>query len=107
MFDTDGDGKINKNDLKIFLSEIFNEDKVDKTEFGDLKNKKEKEIPQPDDAEKIIIPPKKDIIDFNELINIVFGEIVFNEKRNYIDYDEFSRVLWTTTIDRNCVIDFE
>ena len=30
----------------------------------------------------------------------------YNEKRNYIDYDEFSHVLWTTNIDKTCCIDF-
>ena len=48
----------------------------------------------------------KDTIDYDKLIGLVFGEIVFNEKRTYIDYDEFSRVMWTTTIDKSCVIDF-
>lgn len=45
-------------------------------------------------------------VDYDKLISLVFSEIVFNEKRNYIDYDEFSHVLWTTNIDKTCCIDF-
>ncbi len=48
-----------------------------------------------------------DNVDYDKLIEIVFGEIVMNEKRKYLDYDDFSNVIWTTTIDKTCVIDFE
>ncbi len=46
-------------------------------------------------------------VDYDKLIDIIFEEIVGGEKRNYIDYDEFSKVLWTTNIDKNCVIKWE
>lgn len=118
LFDTDGDGKINRNDFKTFLSEIFKDDlkevkeeqmelKKKENEYIEKNNQNENEDPEKKEKEKDIPKTPSNFIDFNELINIVFGEIVFNEKRNYIDYDEFSRVLWTTTIDRKCVIDFE
>lgn len=46
-------------------------------------------------------------INFEKLVDIVFNETVSNVKRNYIDYDEFSKVMWTTTIDKSCVIHFD
>ncbi len=50
---------------------------------------------------------KYESVNYEQLIEIVFGEIIMNEKRKYLDYDDFSNVMWTTTIDKTCVIDFE
>ncbi len=45
-------------------------------------------------------------VDYEKLIEIIFDEIVNNEKREYIDFEEFTRVMWTTNIDKSCTIDF-
>jgi hypothetical protein len=45
-----------------------------------------------------------DKIDYDKLIDIVFQEITQTDKRKFLDYDEFSKVLWTTTIDKTCVL---
>lgn len=40
----------------------------------------------------------------DKIIDTLFKEILQNSKRNYIDFDEFSKILWSTPIDRTCVI---
>ena len=88
LFDIDGDGRISKTDLKTFLYEIFPEDKISPSE-------------KPDNIEMI----ENENADFDKIIEIIFAEIITNDKRKYIDYDEFSNILWTTSIDKSCVID--
>jgi hypothetical protein len=42
--------------------------------------------------------------DYEKIVDIIFQEIVRSEKRRFIDYEEFEKVLWTTNIDQSCVI---
>lgn len=123
LFDIDGDGRISKTDLKMFLFEIFPEDlealkvKQEKDEAEekniDVSDQIDNKADNPESNEHENIQVKEnetessESVDYDKLIEIVFGEIIFNEKRKYLDYDDFSHVLWTTTIDKTCVIDFE
>jgi hypothetical protein len=45
--------------------------------------------------------------DYEKIVDIIFGEIVSSNKRKYIDYEEFEKILWTTNIDQSCVIHFD
>jgi hypothetical protein len=47
-----------------------------------------------------------DEVNFEKLIEIVFKEVIPNDRRKFIDFDDFSTIMWTTTIDKSCSIDF-
>jgi len=92
-----GDGRISKDDLLTFLIEVFPEDLV--TE----KTQKKKENDNTNNKDNMEMETN---INFEKLIDIVFDEIVSNDRRKYIDYDDFNTVMWTTEIDKSCIIDF-
>ncbi len=92
-----GDGRISKDDLLTFLIEVFPEDlateKSQKKKVNENNNKDNTEMENTN-------------INFEKLIDILFDEIVSNDRRKYIDYDDFNTVMWTTEIDKSCIIDF-
>ena len=45
--------------------------------------------------------------DVEKIINLTFKEITGNDKRKYIEYDEFQKILWQTNLDKTCVIHFD
>ena len=46
-------------------------------------------------------------LDKEAIFEMIFGELNFNENKKYIDYEEFSKVLWSSNIDSLCVINLE
>jgi Ca2+-binding EF-hand superfamily protein len=89
LYDVDGDGKISKNDLKKFLSSINTKDEMD--------------CVNPDNTEE-----DNNIEDsISNMINIIMKDIITNNKRKTIDYNDFKTLMWNTNIDRVCVIYLE
>lgn len=35
---------------------------------------------------------------------MIFAEVVMDEKKRFIEYEDFEKVMWTTNIDQHCVI---
>jgi hypothetical protein len=49
-----------------------------------------------------------DLDDYKEsMVNLLCLEMISDKKRNYIDYREFSDLMWHTDIDKTCVIYLE
>jgi len=86
LYDVDNDGKVSKGDFRRILLDLVPEDML-----------KEDKINLNDDAKENV----------ERIINLIFKEIVGNEKRKFIEYDEFQKILWQTNIDKTCVIHFE
>jgi len=85
IYDVDNDDKISKDDFSKILFELLPEDLLNdgKTEA----NKEAKE-----NVEKIV--------------NLIFKEVLGNEKHVYLEFDDFQKVLFQTNIDKTCVIHF-
>ena len=86
MYDVDNDGRISKGDFRKILIDLVPEDML-----------KEDKVSLKDEAKEHV----------EKIINLMFKEIVGNEKRKFIEYDEFQKILWQTNIDKTCVIHFE
>ncbi len=43
-------------------------------------------------------------VDYENIIDIIFSEVVMDEKKRFIDYEDFEKIMWTTNIDQKCVI---
>jgi|LauGreDrversion4_2_1035121.scaffolds.fasta_scaffold364003_1 Ca2+-binding EF-hand superfamily protein len=86
LYDVDNDGKVSKGDFRRILIDLVPEDMLN-----------EDKVNLKDEAKE----------DVERIINLMFKEIVGNEKRKFIEYDEFQKILWQTNIDKTCVIHFE
>jgi Ca2+-binding EF-hand superfamily protein len=94
LYDTDGDGKITKKDLKTFFSVINTIDVDDVTKVSKSKlNTTEDNI----DIEAYIDP----------MIAKIMKELLVNTNRTYIDNRDFRNLMWNTNIDKTCVIYLE
>ena len=133
IFDVDGDGLISRKDLRDFIEEVIPKNDLEEDdEKSDLnvsiKNEnpilelKEVNIQQEIDRELHNINNKiksgdngssnkndKDKtkkINADEIIDILFTEVLGSVKRTNIELDEFSKLMWLTTIDSSCIIYF-
>jgi Ca2+-binding EF-hand superfamily protein len=86
MYDVDNDGKISKNDFKKILMELLPDDMLneEKTKFND--------------------EAKENV---NKIVDLIFKEIVGLDKRKFIEFDEFQKILCQTNIEKTCVIHFD
>jgi Ca2+-binding EF-hand superfamily protein len=89
LYDIDGDGKISKKDLGNFLEILNTWDETDSNKIpSSMKD--------------------NDLDDYKEsMVNLLCLEMISDKKRNYIDYREFSDLMWHTDIDKTCVIYLE
>lgn len=86
MYDVDNDGKVSKGDFRRILVDLVPDDML-----------KEDRVSLKDDAKEEV----------EKIINLMFKEIVGNDKRKFIEFEEFQKILWQTNLDKTCVIHFE
>ena len=97
-----------------------NKDSKDNKEVNSHNNTFEKidKIEKKDDEDDINIENEKDVeeeidegvpeeINKEAIFDTIFKELNFNENKKYIDYEEFSKVLWSSNIDSLCVINLD
>ena len=86
LYDVDNDGKMSKADFKRLLMELLPDDMLteDKTKFTE--------------------EAKENI---EKIVSLIFKEIVGVDKRKFIEFDEFQKILSQTNVDKTCVIHFE
>lgn len=91
LYDVDGDGKISISDLKKFLEIINTKDEKNEEQIGAIENEEDHNIDQCKE----------------EMVQIIMKELITNNMRSYIDYEDFKNLMWNTNIDRTCVIYLE
>jgi Ca2+-binding EF-hand superfamily protein len=91
LFDTDGDGKINRNDLKYFLESLV--DEVDQNTITIGENNKND-----------FIMFKENI---NEMVERIMKEVLITSEQECILFRDFTDLMYDSNIDRTCVIDFD
>jgi hypothetical protein len=91
--------------MKRFLKEVLPEEE-ERNEDSLIEGKGDHKI-SIKDTETSQNNESKKKINFDKLVDIVFEEILSGDTRNYLDLDDFSKVLWCTTIDKTCVIDLK
>jgi Ca2+-binding EF-hand superfamily protein len=86
LYDTDGDGKITGKDLKDFLTIINTFDEHDSENCND-----------------------KHSLDsyYENMISRIMKELLADYKRKHIEFEEFKAFMWSTNIDKTCVIYLE
>ena len=82
----DNDGKISKTDFRRILVDLLPEDMLN-------------------EEKNALNETAKESVD--KIVNLMFKEIVGNDKRKFIEYEEFQKILWQTNIDKTCVIHFD
>ena len=91
LFDADGDGKININDLKYFLESLV--DEVDQNTISNGENNKND-----------FILFKENI---NKMVERIMKEVLMTSNHECIFFRDFADLMYDSNIDRTCVIDFD
>jgi len=86
IYDVDNDGKVSKNDFTQVLTDLLPDDML--SEDKSCLNEEAKE-------------------NVDKIVTLMFKEIAGNDKRKFIEFEEFQKILWQTNIDKTCVIHFE
>lgn len=91
LYDTDGDHKITKKDLKKYFNIINTKDE------NDIIKAEANQHDEDGSIESYIDP----------MISILMKELISNRMRHYIDFSDFRTLMWNTNIDKTCVIYLE
>lgn len=117
IFDVDGDGYISRNDILEFIKTVSPLGESDDAELNEkMKKEIRNENEMVENEENIEIEEKLEKINKeekikelysinpNDIANIIFKEVTGTLERTHIEFDEFQKVMWMTSIDKTCNI---